>query len=163
MIRKIINLDNYVCSRSKWMTALFYSSSGVDQWVEIRDANPRLWRWINPPLIDPLRYFFRIDAGKKGWKWSADLEECYAFLISYYINPNLIILSADEPGGRVEMINEDASPQPETSGLIPVNWNIPLLAEFDKALTGIIESLGLGIPTWLVYALVGTYVYTKFK
>jgi len=162
MIRKIINLDNYVCSRYAWITAMI-PTSRINFWVDLRNENSRLWRWIDPPQIDPLRYFFRIDAGRKGWTWSSDLEDCYGFLITYYIDPNLIIMSADEPGGQVEMVNEDVSPQPQTSGLVTVDWNLPLLAQFDKTLTDFLDSIGLGVPTWFIYALVGTYVYTKFR
>jgi len=159
MTRKIINLDNYVCKRYNWVTAMIPTSE-VNHWVDLRNDNQRLWRWVDPPYIDPLRYFFRIDAGKKGWSWSKDLENCYGFLMTYYIDPDLIILSGDEPGGTAEMQNVN-SPQVETAGLIPVNWNIPFLADIDKALTGFLESIGLSIPTWIVYVVVGGIVYVK--
>lgn len=156
MTRKIINLSNYVCDKYSWYVA----TQGI--WIDMQNENPRLRRWINPPPIEPLAYFFRIDAASKGWIWSDPLENCYGFLITYYADPNLIILTGNEPGGKDEMVN-DTLPQPQTPGMIQVNWNIPFLAELDRLLSDFLESLGLGVDTWVVYVILGTLVYVKVK
>jgi len=163
MIRKIINLSNYVCNANNWYVAT------QSIWPDMQNENARLRRWINPPPIQPLSYFFRIDAGAKGWNWTPALESCYGFLITYYADPNLIILTASEPGGSEVMENENGKSggnstyQPGTPGMIPINLNIPILAEFDKLFSDFLDSLGLGIPTWIGYVILGTLVYIKIK
>jgi len=163
MTRKIINLSNYLCDAGSWYVA------SQSLWVDMQNGNPRLRRWLNPPPIAPLNYFFRIDAGRKGWTWTPALLNCYGFLITYYANPDLIILSADEPGGSEAMENEngtggnDSSMQMPSPGMFPINLNIPILADIDRAFANFLESIGLGIPTWLGYLLLGGFVYIKVK
>ena len=151
-MKKIINLNNYVCDPTSWYVAT------QNIWDDMKNQNERLRRWLNPPPIEPLRYFFKVDAGSKGWTWTPALENCYGFLITYYANPNLIINQPNEPGGN-EII--DTSKQLESPGMIPVNWNIPLLADLDRALSSFLESLGLTVPTWLAYLLIGSFIYIK--
>lgn len=157
MKRKYINLNNYVCNAYDWYVAMQTSL-----WDDMKDENARLRRWINPPPIEPLAYFFRIDANNKGWKWDEKLESCYGFLITYYANPNLIIMTGSEPGGTTEMIKE-SSEQFETPGLIPINFNMPWLADLDGAFAKVLNDLGLGVPTWVAYFLIGTVAYIKLK
>jgi len=156
MTRKYINLNNYVCNANNWYTSI------QSIWDDMKDGNPRLRRWLNPPPIEPLAYFFRFDANRKGWSWDRKLESCYGFLITYYADPNLIIMTGSEPGGTTEMI-KDQSAQTETAGMLPVDWNIPILAELDNSLTQFLESIGLSVPTWIVYVALGTVVYIKIK
>ncbi len=163
MTRKIINLSNYVCNKFDWYVA------SQTLWQEMKNENARLRRWINPPDIDPLQYFFRIDAGRKGWTWTPALLNCYGFLITYYADPNLIILSANDPGGSESMVNDngtggdDSSLQYLSPGLFPINLNIPILADIDKIFSDFLESIGLSIPTWFGYVIVGGIVYLKVK
>ena len=154
MTRKVINLNNYVCNKYDW----YVVSQSV--WDDMKDQNPRLRKWINPPDVAPLAAFFVFDAERKGWTWSRPLENCYGFLITYYANPNLIIMTGSEPGGTEEMTHD---PQMQSPGMIPVDWNIPWLADLDNVFSQMLDDLGLGIPTWVAYLVLGTVIYIKVK
>lgn len=156
-VRKVINLNNYVCSRYAWITAMI-PTSNINRWNTLRNENQRLWRFIDPPAITPLLAFFTFDAKRKGWTWTPALENCYGFLITYFIDPNLIIMSADQVGGSDAMEKEQA----ESPGFIPLDLNIPILSDIDNMFSDFLESIGLSIPTWFVYlGLVAIYVIKK--